>query len=52
MAGLPAIALMGLEGPGNKLNRRPLFFFDQTLVAIVSKFTQTVGAQFCQARPH
>ena len=26
MAGLPAIALMGLEGPGNKLNRRPLFF--------------------------
>ena len=21
MAGLPAIALMGLEGPGNKLNR-------------------------------
>ena len=33
MAGLPAIALMGLEGPGNKLNRRshfdPILVFSQ-----------------------
>ena len=35
MAGLPAIALMGLEGPGNKLNTPSLNFLAILLINLL-----------------